>query len=286
MKELQEYLHCNFGIDANTSSSILITLFVFVAGLFTSELLKLISRLRGRRTQREVISSFINHSITQTKKQVRSYEKIALEFSWSGNKHISLGRTILNKVDFNYKMVFDSYFIGLENISLNRKQKSKALNRLWEAINSLEYWHNISFTDVDNFVKKYSEYNIKRSEALDEHRRLIESVLTSVNGTSLPIQLGRYIQEIDNIHVTWQGIENRTRPDILQSVLINPLLEHNRANPDIQIARRSSDLLLAATFQFENLESLLTTYKEQFNNYARIFRYNYRTLEKALNLLK
>jgi hypothetical protein len=286
LTEFQEYLHCNFGIDSNTSASIIITLLVFIAGILTSEFLKLLSRLRERRAQRLAIASSIKHAITQSKKQIKSYEEIANEFTWTGNKHITLGRTILSKTDFNYKMLFDSYFVGIENLNLLRKKKSKALNRLWEALNSLEYWHERTFLDLDKFLEKYSEYNVVRNESLEEHRKLIESVLTSVTGTNLPLQIGRYIQEIDNIHVAWQQTDNRTRPDIMQNVLVKPLLLHNREHPEIQLARRSSDLLLAVSFQFDNLESLLTAYNKQFINYARIFRYNYRTLEIALKILK
>lgn len=285
MTDLQNLLNCKFDIDSNTSATIIITFIIFFSGILITELIKLLSRIRERRKFRLIINSSIKNVINQAKKQVVAYEKIAEEFNWKGNKHILLGRTILSKTQFDYKMIFTAYFTGIENISLLKKKKSKAINKIWEALQSLDFWHEKSFADVDKFLDKYSQYNNKRNEALDQHRKLIEMNLTSLSGNSLPTRLGHYVQQIDNLHVQWQAAENRTRPDILHDILVTPSLLLNRNYPEIELARKSSDLLLQASIEYESMESLLKVYNQQFLNYSRIFRYNYRTLEKAIRLI-
>ena len=291
METLIKYLECNWGIQADTTATILLTVSIFLLGLLATEIIKFVSRLQNRITTRQVFSAFINGVVKQIAIQKKAYYKTSLQFTFESERDFVVSRATIAQIDnrgLDYASIYSAYFKGLENLTIIKKKKLlkvKAFNKLWESLDTIAYWHKRSFDDMDFFRSKYESYNDSRNESLDEHRRLIEKVATTFDGKQVDRPFGEYIQSIDKITVSWQAEPDRTRPDKVQRKLVVPIRILNRRNGKIALARHSSDILLLTSMHYENMYNLLKLYKFQYFDYGRIFKNSQRLLNKCLKIL-
>lgn len=287
---IQKYLESVFEIDANTSATILITLSIFIIGISIQQLLLLFSKFIERRKTRKIFKISLTGFIKQVKKQSEGYNETAKSFTFDEQTNFEFTRatiyTLSSLNSIGYQKTYEAFFTGFENIwKCNLNLKLKAFNKVWDSIKSVEFWHQKSFEDLSDFIDKYNDLNEKRNIAIENHRRFFESIITEINNKSVPAKVGLYIQDVDRIHVDWQKLKNRTRPNIIHRYLIIKLRIINRKNSNIKIVNRMNENLLDATKEYQNQRNLLKTQKDQFENYSMNFKLFYRLSSKAKNVL-
>lgn len=290
MTNLQAYLEKSYGIDPNTSATIFITLFIFLVGIVIQQSLSFFGKYMQRRKTRKIFKISLKGFISQVEKQSKEYNKTAQSLSFDKENKFEFKRatiatlSILN--DIGYQQTYEAFFFGLENFfKFKVDLKLKAFNKIWDSIKSVEFWHDNSFGEVTQFMDKYNNFNEKRNNATENHRKFFEDIMLSHIGQKDPERIGIYLQAAQRIHTQWQNYPNRTRPNIIHKQLIVRLRILNKKNQDINIANRMNDDLLEASLWFQNQNSLLKAHRNQFVIYSRIFRMYYRLCKKANEIL-
>jgi hypothetical protein len=291
MTQIQKYLETNYGTDANTSATLLITLTIFFLGLLFQHLLKTIGKYSERRRLRKTFHVALIEFSKQVKKQSEQYDKSSQTFTFDKKSNFEFNRATISTISslngLDYNRTFEAFFFGFENtIKFNSKRKFIAFNRIWDSIKSVEFWHEKSFQDVNYFIEKYNEFNERRNDAIEAHRRFFEPIMTQLDGQTVPGDIGRYVQAVDQIHVDWQNFPNRTKPNIVHRYLVVRLRILNRKNLNLTIANRMNNNLLTATMEYQSQSNFLKAQKEQFENYHHSFRNYYRLVNASRNILK
>lgn len=291
MKDIQKYLELTFGIDANTSATLIITLFVFIVGLILQQGLRTFTNYLERKRTRKTFFFALEEFWLQVKKQSEEYLKISngLRFDKENNFEFKKATisTITSLNELGFKNAYEALFHGPENwIKINSKVKMKAFNKIWNSIKSVEFWHEKSFQDIDFFITKYNLFNDRRNSALRNYRAFIEPIMHSFNGKNIPKELAFYLKKVDQIQFEWQKMPDRTRADIVNKHLIIPLRILNRKNQDKEIAVKMNDNLLESSLEYQNLINLLEVHKKQYKSYYRNFRQYYKTCKKGQRIIK
>ena len=291
MIQIQKYLEYQFDVDPNTSATIIITISVFMLGIFFQYLLHSITKFSERKRVRKIFLVGLSEFSKQVKKQSEQYGISAKTFAFDKKTNFEFNRatifTISSLNGLDYNQTYQAFFFGFENIvKFNSNRKFEAFNKVWDSIKSVEFWHEKSFQNINYFIEKYNELNEKRNEAVNAHRLFYEPIMKKLDGQDVPENIGRYMQAADQIHVDWQNKENRTRPHNIHRYLILRLRILNRKNQDIQIANGMNDNLLTASMEYESQRNFLKAQKDQMENYERSFRLYYRLVIAGREILK
>jgi hypothetical protein len=184
--------------------------------------------------------------------------------------------------EIGYHKTYEAHFNGIENLfKCKREKKLELFNKSWEIIHSINEWRERSSSSLKDFEANCNRLNERRNDAIEEHRKLIDRLISSVNGKNIPQPIAEYIHEVDEIHINWQNTEDRTRPDILHRRLVLPLRILNRKNTEIPLAIRMNDNLMKVTMEYQNQSNLLRSYKKQFFRYYALFN----AYSKQINLV-
>lgn len=284
--KIQSYIESIFGVDSNTSATIIITLLVFLIGIIVQRFFLLLNMYFERRKIRKFIKISFAEFEAQVRKQSKEYEKSAETFTFDKETNFEFKRATISTLSslnsIGYIRTYEAFFNGFENIIKCRLGlKLKAFNKLYDSVKSVEFWHEKSFNESSGFIDKYNSFNERRNSALDKHRRFLDPIMFSIKGKDIPIDIVKYLQKVDQYHFDWQKLKDRTRPNIIHEQLVEKLLNLNRENQDIEIAVRMNDNLLVASIEFQNQKSLLKAQKEQLQSYARSFRQYYRLCKEV-----
>ncbi len=290
MTTIQKYLESTYGIDANTIATIFITIFIFLIGLLIQQGIAFYNSYNQRSKTRKIFRLSFQSFLSQVEKQSKEYHKTSLTFTLDKETNFEFKRATISNLsslkDLGFQRTYEAFFFGLENtFKCNLDLKLKAFNKIWDAVMSVEFWHDKSFQDISDFINKYNEFNDRRNRAIENHRRYFEPIMTSLNGKTVPMNLGQYLRSADLIHVDWQNHPNRTRPNVVHRRLVIRLRILNRKNKNLEVANRMNDNLLEATGEFQNQLNLLKAQKDQFESYSRSFRFYSRIGKKAIEII-
>ena len=288
---MQEYLMREFGIDENTSATIVITLLIAALGIAINLVYQFSSKLIKRWQRRRIFFISVKRYSHQISKQAIGYSQTADKFTFENQEGFGFTRTDLfpSQVlsDLGYKETYEACFSGIENtLKCKNKLRLKAFNKIWECVHSTDYLHNKSFDGMDKFIEQYNTTNTARNVALTAHQKYWEPIILATDGETVERNIGTYLQGCDRVHVEWQNTEKRTRPDIVQRKLVLPLRIHNRKYKAQEIAQVMNYNLLTASAEYENQRTLLRGNKRQFKIYACTFRYWGRVTSKSSKILK
>jgi hypothetical protein len=255
ISSLHDFLVDYFGIDKNTSATIIITIFVFGAGIFTSLMVDFFKTWYRRRMLQEVLKLDFAKSLN---KQGNIFAETAAQFNFDRQGPMEISRVEISQIssikEIGYDQSFQAFFYGIYNLALfgRRKLKLKSFNKLWDSISAISYWHEKAVKEFDSYIEQSNVYNQRRNTAIDGYRKLIEEVFASVNGNRVPPPLATYLASIDAIHVIWQGLPNRTLPHIVQRKLVLPIRILNRKHQNLPIVNNINTYLLEASIHYEN----------------------------------
>jgi len=280
-----------FGIDKNTSATIIITVLVFGAGVLTTLLVDFMKTWYRRRMLQEVLKLNLVDFAKSLEKQAVIYFDTATQFSFERQGPLESSRVEISQIqsikEIGYDQSFQAFFYGIYNIVFFRRRrlKIKSFHKLWDAISSIAYWHDKSVKDFDFYLEQYNGYNEKRNRAIDSYRRFIELIFMNLNNQQLPARLGTYLQAIDTIHLAWQKKSNRTAPHIVQRHLVLPVRILNRKYQDVQLVSNINAYLLDASIHYENMSNLLSVKQKQYLYYGILFKGSCRLLKKIERIL-
>jgi hypothetical protein len=95
-----------------------------------------------------------------------------------------------------------------------------------------------------------------------------------------------YIEKAVKIREKFVKLEDKTRPDIINDNLIQPLRKLNTENQGLEIADKMNFDLLLADHEYTNQKNTIEFYRKVYSDRYYAFRNFSRTMEKSIKILK
>lgn len=292
MKEVVQFINQIFGVSNETSASIVITLLTFTLSLFLAKIGIIIQRVVDRAVYRRVILQAANRFNKQIQKQALEFVKASEGLVFKNDIGFKVGRVQLFSIEtfesIGYKKAVESHLLGIENFIFNRYLKSiktKALDKIWESILSVNYWHNKFVSDTNIFLEKYNLYNENRNNAIESYNN---KFLLCVNEYQEKNQTREYeyLLQISTVRFNWTKLEDNNRADICHENLVLPTRKICEKYSDLKIAIEINIDLLRATHEFVNQRNTIDFNKQLFLSYSVNFKNYSRTISKCIQILK
>lgn len=286
---MQEYLNKSFNIDYNNSATIIITVFIFLCGLIFQLFFNYIKIYYSKKRTRKFFKYSVNEFHKKVSNQADEYKRISKSLKFNSDYSFDFKRTTISSIGIfqtlNQEKTFDSYFVGFDrSLKCNRKLKLKAFNKVWGAINSVEFWHDNSFSNREQFISKYNLLNDKRNTSIEKLRQLLEVELFKYNKKSTDA-VSDYIKKYDLIFQNWQTLNDRTRPDIIHRQLILRIRILNRKYQHFELVDLTNNLLLEASFNYLELRTLLRITSDEFLHHYFTFKESATISKKGIVIL-
>lgn len=292
IKSIHIFLQDYFGVNQDTSATIITTLLVFIVGFILTVLSRAILAYLKRRSTRLLILNFITNYCDQIENQSKGFAKSSEQFRFKDKSNYTMRIRAFTQLDLGNSQVFEAFFTGIENIVCkkeSRNLKRKAFNKIWEILSSVEFWSKRSIDDLKLFNERNDNHQDLRNAAIDQHRRLFERVMIETqNQTTNSKDFFEYLTLYDKVISDYQKLPNLTFPKVAHENLVLPLRKLNSSygKMGFLIALDLNDPLMTASHQYDNLENLLNEFRKLFLDRSWQFRGYRRYLQKSVAILK
>lgn len=295
MNSFETYLCEVFGIDANTSATIIITIIVFGIGQLFVAVSNLYNGYVERSSVRKMFRTILLEARKLCNKQSAVYRKTSVAYKNINYRIFEIDRSeyyhleLLNQIGFD--KTYRSLFSGFENVFSNlfcKKKRIRTFIRIWEILNLVDYWEQVAFKDANEVVDLYNKYNESRNEALLRYQQAIESRMQQYNmaGGAPSAVAAAYMEEIDAIHAAWQKTPNRTLPRTVHKKLIIPARIVNRQYiKALDFVYPLNNHLLDASHHYESIYQLFNAKSVQFGWYSSSFSAYRKQLDIAVKII-
>ncbi len=290
MIALHEYLQKAFYIDSNTSATLLITLFVFIAGMLLRLIVIVISNYIKRRRIRKTFNINLRELIKEINEQSIAFENTIETLSIENSEPFRYKRKTISTLssinNLGYYKIYDAYFHGLENlVKLKMNVKREIFTSMWNSIKSVEYWHNFSFQDKNRLIDKYNSYREKWSDATVKINDEIKCMRANSQSEQTPSDFEQLKPKVFKAYSKWITTPNNFNPTVINDKLVDNLIEIIEKHTDPSAAAILYKELVDASLQFQNQKNLIETEKEQIKLIIKEFTKNQGVCEKALDEL-
>ncbi len=297
MNSIIRYISCNYDVKNDTAATITITLFVFVTGFLINTIIKNIGNYFGRKKTKRIFEIALGSFLQQIEKQSAAFLKSSESFTFENEGNFVSKRIQILPIssisEIGYKNTYEAYFSNFRSNILflfcknKMNLKLEAFNKIWEAIHSIEFWHNKSFENMDFFNNTYNLYVERRNEAIENNRLYFEKMMAATqNVQNVPQEIKDYTKKVDDITAAWHNLPKAANELVAHEKLIMPLRELNRKNQNLFLANQMNGVLLKATQEFKNQQNLLATFQEQFKSSSDLFSSYHKSTLESLESLK
>jgi hypothetical protein len=294
MNRIVQYINDMFGIENETSAPILITLLTFLLSYTLIWFGQIYKNYKETKKLRTVFDVAVSRLIEQMKNQSKNFSLTSENLIFKNDLGFSFRRVQLFPINtfenIGYSKTIDIYILRhpLSNPfrRAKRTKKAKAINKLWEIIHSAQYWHEKAISDTAIFLESYNKFNDRRNDAMEEHNKFFLDMLDQVNGKQLPHEIASYIEQAVQIRESWIKQDERTRADVINGKLIQPLRELNRKHQANPFANHMNFTLLRADHEYTNQNNVLKFYQKQYQDYGIIFKNYSRIADICLKIMK
>ncbi|WP_282037363.1 hypothetical protein [Saccharicrinis aurantiacus] len=293
MNEFIEWIKCIFSIDNNTTATILITVFVFLMGLFFQGIFVMIKNIILRKRQRNTFIYLLNVTSQSIYRQGLFFEKFSkkLDIKFSGNFTLSqVSITYLSTFEkLEFELLRSSFINGIENLCSS--YKLNAFTKSYTIIERIKKIEDSYPGDLNNLYNKFGNYEAKWNKSLELIRQNYDEILDQVRiNNTVRNELEReFVDKLDQTIFKWQQTKNRNSIYTVQNELVIPLLALFKEQRYIQITANLRTLktqLLNAEIYYMNLENIINLYKGQFDSYASIYKNTRRIINLIIKRLK
>jgi len=285
MKRIIENL-TSWGIDKNTSATIVITIFIFAAGLLFTWLAGQIKKYKEKRSYKKSLLLILKHFGQDCDKQSKVVrESLQSAGLVTGNdfiiKFIPIGTLdYLNRLDFN---------IFLQNFEpfLFKKNYSSAVSKLFELIAQSKVQNESSIDFLKTFSAEYKKHERLFYENVNGLRKVHDELGVHLNGKTMEKDKGGdLIQGYFHVFGEWQ--KDGAKTDIISEYkeIVLKVLELNRKHQNIPLTLQTNELALQADVAYQNVEKIDNALLKKFNEFSRFHRRASKLVEVIIKILK
>lgn len=285
LTQLQNTLNNWFGIDNNTSATILITVIIFVIGLSFTEVLKSLNAIIQRKRIRNMCKINFKDLELGIKKQEKAYLKYIESLTFSNRRGFNFSEVEITPIvalqEIGFTKIYESYFTGIENIFIN-KNKLRAFKKLWSIIVVIPIWQEKIKSYSNQQLANYNEWNDKRNLSLRKFNKLCDAFIFDKEIDNSPdLELINFVNKIIQIRHEYTLQGDITNPETVENFWVQPMLKLNRVENQNPIVHELIDFLLTASHEYKNMVQILEIGKKQ----TFIFYLNFKCKAKQINII-
>jgi hypothetical protein len=285
MQKIIDYFK-QYGVDANTTATILLTLLTFSLGLLLAWLAKRIKELKERQSYKKslilILKDFSKSCDKQYKIVCKSLETTGLK---KGNDFIVKFIPIatldyLNNLDFNvFLQKFEPIFF--------RKNYSKAISKLFELIAHIKIQNDSIADFIKYFSEEFKRHEKQYYENIVQLRNIHDTLGVHLDGKPINKDTGgELIQGYFQIFDDWLkngGNKNITATHI---EIVLKVLDLNRNFQKIPLILKTNEHALNCDIAFENIVKIDTMLQDKFLQFAHFHRRASRVTNMVIRIIK
>lgn len=270
MQKIIDYFK-SFGVDANTTATIFITLFTFSVGLFATWLAGQIKEAKERKSYRKslllILRDFSKTCAKQAKVVSASLDKAGLD---KGNdfiiNYIPIGTLdYLNKIDF-------TVFLKNFEPTFYKKKFSKAVSKLFSLIAQIKVQNDSIAGFSKMLFEDYRKHENAFYDNVDKLRQIHDELGLNLNGKPILPNGGELIQGYFKIFGDWQKAGEKTDMTSEQNELVLKILNINKQFQNVPLVLQTNDIALKADHAYINIVKIDTMLKNKFKDFIHFHR--------------
>lgn len=284
MQKVIDYFK-SLGVDANTTATILITIFTFSVGLFATWFAGQIKVYKEKRSYKKsillILKDFSKGCEKQTKVVAASLEKAGLKTGNDFNiSYIPIGTLdYLSKIDFT---VFLKHFEPI----FYKKNYSKAASKLFSLIAQIKVQNDTIAGFSKMLFEDYRKHEKKFYVNVDKLRQIHDELVVSLNGKQLPPNDGELIQGYFRIFGDWQKAGEKTDIISEQNEIVLRTLEINKKFQNLPLILKTNDIALKADIAYINIEKIEGLLNDKFQDFIHFHKRAYKLTNVIVRILE
>jgi hypothetical protein len=271
MNQIIEYFR-SWGVDANTTVSVFITLLTFSLGLLLTWMAGQAKSLKEKRSYKKslvyILRDFSKACTTQNNTVIKSLEQASLK---KGNDFI-INFVPIGTLDYLNKLDFHIFLKNFEPF-LFKKNYSKAISKLFELIAQIKA-QNENIVEFSRLLfETYKKHETQFYEGVNGLRKIHDELGVQLNGT--PIQKdkgGDLIQGYFRIFGEWQTNGEKTDIGSLHKEIVLQTIQLNKHHPNIPLILPTNELALKADAAYLNVEKIDGMLSKKCKDFAHFHR--------------
>lgn len=285
MQEIIDYFK-GFGVDANTTATILITLFTFSIGLLVTWIAGRIKSFKERQSYKKslllILQDFSKTCDKQTKVVALSLEKAGLNV---GNdfiiNYIPIGTLdYLNKIDF-------TVFLKNFEPTFYKKKYSKAVSKLFSLIAQIKVQNDSIAGFSKMLFEEYKKHERQFYDNVDKLRQVHDELGINFNGKPIiPNTDGELVQGYFKIFGDWMKNGGKTDFESEQKEIVLKVLEINKGFQNIPLILQTNDIALKADLAYINIVKIDGILKNKFKDFIHFHRRANKLTNVIIEILK
>lgn len=277
---IAEYL----GTNANTIVTIFTTIIIFSAGLIASIISRYLSTLSKRRKSKEYFRYLLTEISNAIKNQSIEFKKFADSLTLSKDIDFTLYQRpnphlfTWERVSFNSN--YDAFFGN--KLICRIKKKRKAFNKVYEHITNIQNIEKINQVQFNTVVSDYNKYQESWNIASTQIISVFNEILYLPDEV---LNKKEFVESFSLIILEWEKYKDARNMEAIIKNIIPKLIEmcdnYEYFKQSLVIKMSINEMKHA----YDNLNELITKYKELFQYYYFNYRFAYRVLnfcEKTL----
>lgn len=265
MKFIIDYFK-QFGVNPDTTATILLTLIIFIAGIISTWLAGKIKEGKDKKSYRKSIKAILIEFQKSCNRQNELVHKSIDKIGLIAGKDFIVSFIPIGTLDYLTKI---DLHVFLKNFEPNfpKKMYSKAISKLFDQLAVIRNQNESLEKDLKYFSDRFSVNEKNYQDNIEAIRRIIEELMVKFNGKELNIdQGGQLVQDCFDIISNW--IKNGAKTNITDtySEIVKPVHELGKIHKSIPLILPLTDHALKCIYAFGNIEKiekfLISRYKK------------------------
>jgi hypothetical protein len=278
MKEIIQYIVVNFGVDSNTSSSIIITLFVFLLSQILIGLSKFVRRLREKNEYKKSMLFVIKDFARTCEKQYSVTLKSVKSISSTSEINISFSTIALNSIDFLNNLDLNIFFQNFNKVWKPRLY-SKSVSKLFSIINQIKVLNDNESDVFYKYMENYTRYQDSYNENIIKLREIRDELGLKYNGQPVVNRHLEFVVHYNYIFETWVANGQTLNYKSTYANIVLNIVELNKAFQDVPIILDINKYVTNCRRAYNNMINQERILESNFLHFA----YSHRSAFKVIN---
>lgn len=286
-----EWINEYFGINNDVSVPIVVTLIIFITGGLISYVFIWLKNLFKRKQLRKTLLFLIARTEYDLKSQEKNLHKFYKALNVEDKDNLNLTYSSIGYIDTFFELDFNEIYSAYRKRFFwrfwNRQIREKAFHIIWETLRNIRYIETRIEPDFRFLNSKLNEHHNKYNDSMTSLRKFFDDTRRDHQGKEVPVKFGMFIKKLDKIWLDWTKLDEkeRVRYFVTYNQIVKPTWNLISKYPNLPIIKQMDLPLLNCMHQFNQMDSLLNSYKELFHSHYIFYRKSRKRLNKASKIL-
>lgn len=287
MREIIEYFK-SFGVDANTTATALLTIFIFTIGLIFTWLGRQFVSYKEKESYKKsfllILKDFSKTCKKQTKVVAASLEKAGFK---KGNDFI-INYIPIGTLEYLSKIDFNTFIKNFEPTFCN-KNYSKAVSKLFSLIAQIKVQNESLSSFTKLLFEDYRKHESLFNDNVDRLRQIHDELGMNLNNNNkliIPNNGSELVQGYFKIFGDWINNGQKTDLTSVQTEIVLKMLELNKVFQNVPLILQTNDIALKAEIAYINIEKIDKMLATKCNDFIHFHKRAYKLTNVIIKILE